>query len=80
MAVEGFVGPCNESGIASAPKRQTVFPDLVIAIYGSGRSEARLRGSNDVIDEAPSTAALVTALKLKFPAGFDADFRYDPHM
>lgn len=61
-------------------QKQTGFPDIVVAIYGSGRSEARMRGSNDVFAEAPSPSELVTKLKLMYPAGFDADFRDDPHM
>lgn len=55
-------------------------PDLVAAVYGTGRTEVRRRGSNDVLVEVSSLAALAAQLVAKYPDGFHLDIRFDPHM
>lgn len=55
-------------------------PDIVLAVYGTGRAEARLRRRNDVIAEETTLATLVLRLVSSFPDGVHLDIRYDPHM
>jgi hypothetical protein len=56
------------------------LPDLVAAVYGNGRSEARIRGTDTVVAEAADIKTLAHELKRKYPEGFALDVRYDPHM
>lgn len=65
------------------PKPESVpdkRPDLVVAVYGSGRTEVRLRGSNDVLLGEMNLAATALRLMNMFPDGYHLDVRYDPHM
>jgi hypothetical protein len=56
------------------------LPDIVVAEYGSGRCEARLRGSREVIAEAADRRLLRAQLVQLYPSGFSAEFRDDPWM
>jgi len=55
-------------------------PDLVAAVYANGRAEVRRRGSDEVLAEGNTLAALALRLVSAFPGGFHLDIRYDPHM
>jgi hypothetical protein len=55
-------------------------PDVVVAVFGSGRCDARLRGAEPVIAEAPDTKAMLGKLRDMYPNGFTVEFRDDPHM
>lgn len=55
-------------------------PDIVVAVYASGRCEARLRGCRKVIAEAPGTSAILQTLEGRYPAGFTVEYRDDPWM
>lgn len=56
------------------------LPDLVVATYGNGLVEARIRGTSWVVREAADINSLIRQLKLVYPSGFRLDIRYDPHM
>jgi hypothetical protein len=72
--------PCDDVPLTRSAGRPDTRPDLVIAVYGNGRAEARRRGRNDVIAEEVTLAALVLRLVSSFPDGVHLDIRYDPHM
>lgn len=55
-------------------------PCIVVAVFGNGRCDARLRGAEPVIAEAPDRTTLLKRLRELYPNGFSAEFRDDPHM
>jgi hypothetical protein len=62
------------------PTAIETLPDLVVATYGNGRVEARIRSTSWVVREAADINTLIRELKRVYPGGFRLDIRYDPHM
>ena len=58
----------------------TGHPDIVVAVFANGRCDARLRGSEPVITDAPDQKAMLGKLRDMYPDGLIVEFRDDPHM
>ena len=67
----------NESFIEMVESKSL---DLIIAMYGNGSVEARMRGTETVVASAKDLKTLGAILQAQYPDGFTAEVRYDPHM
>ncbi len=58
---------------------EAYIPDFVVAQYANGFVEARIRGTEKIVQIADDIWQLEEILQERFPRGFTIELRQDPH-